>query len=106
LRISLRHTFHEALQRVCLVLKVFLIYRFSICFKFSETPITHGIYTRVQRLFLFIRTTATTLRTNNRVKKSFGITIEQRIASRATNFFKLILSFLVHGGSFTVNTLN
>jgi hypothetical protein len=60
---------------------------------------------RAQRLFLFTRMTAT-LRTNDQVNKTLGITTELKIMSQATNFIKQILLFLAYGRISTVKTLN
>jgi hypothetical protein len=62
-----------------------MLYQFRIHFNICETPFTYGLYT-VQRLFLFIRPTAT-LGINNQVSESLGITVELKIMSQA-NFIK------------------
>jgi hypothetical protein len=92
--------------RVCLDSKIILMLnQFPMHLNFSETPFTHGIYARVQRLLLFIQATVT-LGINDWVNETFWITIELEITSQAADFIKQVLSFLTYGGSSTVKTLN
>jgi hypothetical protein len=60
---------------------------------------------RAQRLLLFIQTNAT-LRINDRVDVTLGITAELEITPQVADFFNQVLSFLAYGGSSIVKTLN
>jgi hypothetical protein len=79
LRISFWPSFCEW-TRVCLLLKiVVMLYRFSICLNFSETPFTYWIYTE-PRCFYFAWATAA-LGINNRVSETLEITIKLKICT-------------------------
>jgi hypothetical protein len=60
---------------------------------------------RVQRLLLFLQTTAT-LGIDDRINETSEITVELEITSQAVDFIHQILSFLAYGGSSVVKTLN
>jgi hypothetical protein len=70
---------------------------------FSEAPFTYGIHTEVRGV-CSVQTTAT-LRFNNRVKETLGITVELEITPQASDFIEKTLSFLADGGSSIVQTL-
>jgi hypothetical protein len=62
-------------------------------------------YTQSPETFALFQMTAT-LRINDRVSETLGITTELEIMSQAADFINQILSFLAYGGSSIVETLN